>query len=421
MPRYLTALFCLAPTFLVGQIPLPEKAQLPAISLLPDGSQLKGVMLPRYDKMQKLTGVLKAETMTLINAEQIAGSRVSLEFYNPDQSPRGRVDLKNVIFFQAKGLIQAEENVTIQSERLTAHGSGLVYSHISGQGFLLGPATTTTSQKPTETTMQAPHQKLRAAALAGIALVAQPLAAAPPPHLTAEEKTALQADAATKAPVLAAANAQTQKVIAESATASATADAAAASFLAAAQIPNPAADTSEPAAAKPLEVEIAPTQTTITCDGGIYFDADEGILVYSKNVVVKDPRFDLTGVNELKVFLGKKAPAAAPEPGSAATEKPMANVAASFGEVERILATGAVRLLQKNVEGGKPAIEASGAIFNYNVKSGEIVITGGFPWVKQGSNYLRASQPNLNLRIQKSGSFATEGKWQMGGDLNQKK
>ena len=421
MPRFLTALFFLTPTLLLGQGLIAKKSKLPAISLLPNGSQLKGVMLPRYDELQKLTSVLKADSMTLVNAEQIAGSNVTLELYNPDQSQRGRVELKNAIFYQAKGLIKAKENVYIKSDRLTAQGSGLIYSYTNGEGFLLGPATTTI-QNPTETTMQTPQKNLRAAALAGLALVAQPLAAAPPPNLTPKEQAALEADAATKAPILAAANAETQKVIADTAAVSNKVDAAAASFLSDAKIPNPAKDIPESAAPKPLEVELGPTQTTITCDGGMYFDADEGILVYSKNVVVKDPRFDLTGANELKVFLSKKAPAEEKAPKeSTAGEKPMANIGAGFGDVERILATGAVRLIQKQAGDGKPPIEASGAIFNYNVKTGEIVVSGGYPWIKQGSNFLHASEPNLTLRIQRSGSFSTQGKWKMGGELNQKK
>ena len=33
---------------------------------------------------------------------------------------------------------------------------------------------------------------------------------------------------------------------------------------------------------------------------------------------------------------------------------------------------------------------------------------------------MRAKQPNLNLRILKTGSFVTEGNWDMGGNLEQK-
>ena len=63
-----------------------------------------------------------------------------------------------------------------------------------------------------------------------------------------------------------------------------------------------------PPAAKPLEVKTGPNDTVINCTGGAYFDADAGVLVYLKNVTVKDPRYDMTGANELKIFFEKKPP-----------------------------------------------------------------------------------------------------------------
>ena len=93
----------------------------------------------------------------------------------------------------------------------------------------------------------------------------------------------------------------------------------------------------------------------------------------------------------------------------------------SPADVERIVATGAVRILQKQTEAGKQPVEASGAIFSYHPATGEIVLSGGYPWVKQGTNFMRAKQPNLSLRIHKNGSFVTEGNWDMGGTLNQKR
>ena len=113
-----------------------------AISMLPDGSELKAVILPRYDEDRKLVGVLKAGTMTLVNAEEIAGTMVAIEFFNPDQSPRGRVDLKKASFNQEKNLLVAKEPVTIQSQRMTATGEGLFYSIAEGKAFLSGKVVT---------------------------------------------------------------------------------------------------------------------------------------------------------------------------------------------------------------------------------------------------------------------------------------
>ena len=72
-------------------------------------------------------------------------------------------------------------------------------------------------------------------------------------------------------------------------------------------------------------------------------------------------------------------------------------------------------------EAGKEPIEASGAIFTYHLKTGQIILSGGYPWVKQGATFMRAEQPNLILRILKTGSFVTEGKWSHGRQPAEKK
>jgi hypothetical protein len=118
------------------------KPKIPAVAMLPDGSRLKGVMLPRYDENQRLTGVLKSETMTLVSEDQIAGEIVSVELFNPDQSPKARMDLVSATFYQDKGFIRANEPVKIKSDQMTASGSGLYYSFAGGKGFLLGPVST---------------------------------------------------------------------------------------------------------------------------------------------------------------------------------------------------------------------------------------------------------------------------------------
>jgi len=204
---------------------------------------------------------------------------------------------------------------------------------------------------------------------------------------------------------------------------------AAATFLIQADLP-PVAPDANPPPAKPLDVKPGPADTVINCEGGMYFDPDEGVLVYLKNVTVKDPRFDLSGADELKIFFGKK-PAKTPkdpkdksktaEPGKA-KDAFGGNLGANFGDVERIVANGAVLLNQKKAAAGKEPIQASGAIFSYDLKADQIIIKGGFPWVVQGATFLRAKEPNLILRISPdAGSFITEGRWEMGGNLEQKK
>jgi lipopolysaccharide export system protein LptA len=264
--------------------------------------------------------------------------------------------------------------------------------------------------------MNSRNSPRRAAAVSMLASAS--LIAAPPAAPAPEQKTTAQADAAAAAPAHAVASRASREALRSELDASAAATAAATAFLEQADLASGKTE-AVPEPAAPLDVKPGPNDTVVTCDGGMYFDADAGVFVYLKNVRVADPRFALSGANELKIFLGKK-PAEAPEP-NAADKKPGIGLGAKFGNVERIVATGAVRILQKQTEAGKQPVEASGAIFTYQPETGEIVLTGGYPWVMQGTSFMRAKQPNLSLRIQKSGSFVTEGNWDMGGVLDQKR
>ncbi len=426
MRRFLTILAFASPALnLAGETsdaPEPRK-KIPAIALLPDGSELKGVMLPRYDENHLLVGVLKSKTMTLVNAGQIAGTTVSVEFFNPDHSPRGRIDLKKATFYQDKGLLTANEPVEIKSDRMTASGTGLYYSFVQGKGFLPGPATTTLKAPPA-TTMNSPHIPLRATTFLGMAMLTTSLVAAPPP-LTPEEIATLKTDAISKAPAAAAAASATRATLDTDLTVADAASKAATSFLVQANLP-PVTPAPNPAPTQPLDVTPGPEDTLINCTGGIYFDPDGGVLVYLKNVTVKDPRFNLSGADELKIFFGKKPPKEEKKDTPKTPEKtndPFAgNIGANFGDVEKIVATGAVLIDQKATEPGKEPIKASGSIFTYNVKSDQVILKGGFPWVLQGKTFMRAKEPNLILRMSpKAGSFVTEGNWEMGGNLNEKR
>ncbi|QTN33047.1 hypothetical protein HZ994_12215 [Akkermansiaceae bacterium] len=408
MPRLLSILLLAAPALCAAE-PSPEGRKNP-VSLLPDGSVLKGVLLPRYDSQRNLSGDLLTETMTLVNPELVKGENVLIRFYNPDRSLRGKVKLRSALFDQVKSLLTAEEEVEITNDRLIARGSGLAYAFQDGEGFLRGPANTWISAPPT-TTMNA--NPLSRAALIALCLAPSPLIALPPPFVSEEEVAAIKEQAKSMKPEADALNAASAGTLAADIGSGEKAGAAATAFINNSGLETSAAE--EPGKspeAAPLEIKPSPDDTLITCDGGMYFDADEGVLVYLKNVVVKDPRFDLKGADQLKVFFDKKT--ADPK----APKKPAAGVG-NFGDVKKLIAEGAVLLNQKSV-GGKDAVQASGRVLTYDIPSGEIIIHGGYPWVKQGTYFARAMEPNLTLRLLNDGSFSTQGNWQMGGNLNLK-
>ncbi len=414
---------------------VPQPRAIPAIALLPEGSVLKKVMLPRYDRERKLIGVLNSEEMTLITTDKIFGTVVSMELFNPDRSPRGRVDLTKALFDQKKGLLEANQPVTIVSDRVTAHGSGLVYAFDQGKGFLIGPATTRISQ-PTATAMHSPSPAfpLRIATLFGASLL--PILAAPPAAVTPQEVAEIEKAAASKAATIQEENKNTRTSLRANLEQSEKANRETLAFLDQAELLAQNAPTENLPEAVPLAPGADPEITTISCDGGMYFDPNEGVFVYLKNVKVNDPRFTLTGANELKIFFDKKEPPAkeAPKADPKAPAKPEAkdtqgvkqagkNDALSFGggnigDPRKVVATGTVRLLQKSTD-GKPPVEASGGIFTYDLVTGEKVISQRYPWVMQGTTYFRAKQPNLILRLDKDFSVVTEGDWDTGMKLDQ--
>ena len=398
-----------------------SKNKIQATSLLPDGSQLKGVVIPRYDENRRLVGVLKAEAMTLMSADQIAGANVSVEFFAANETSRGRIDLKHAIFHNDRGIIAARESVEIKSDRVIAKGNGLYYSFQENRGFLLGK-TTTTIIAPTETTMNSMQPLLRTSALIGLSMVTQTIHAASPPEITAADKAIIAADAVSQAPAVIAAyqmaHSDLTKDLADSSEVSKTAT----HFFVQADLPSLTTN-AVPAPTQPLEIKPGANDTVINSDGGMYFDPEVGVLVYLKNVTVKDRRFNLSGANEVKIFFEKKPSKEKRKTALDQKSDPKnlgGNIGVNFGEVDRIVATGAVLLDQKSTDSGKAPIKASGAIFTYRIKEDKITISGGFPWVLQGANYLRAKQANLTLRISpKAGSFVTEGNWEMGGNLQQ--
>lgn len=143
----------LAPSLLVAEESTlaPELApdrSLPAVSLLPAGSILKKVLIPRYDKQKKLTAVLRSDEMTVIDNQTVEGRLVRLEFYHPDRSQRGRIDLELARFDQSKGMLESRKPVDIVSSDFTAHGTGLTFAQKQSQGFLSGPVQTRFFAKP---------------------------------------------------------------------------------------------------------------------------------------------------------------------------------------------------------------------------------------------------------------------------------
>ena len=410
------SILLLSTGILYAEDPVAEATKNP-MSLLPDGSVLHDVLLPRYDKERNLVGDLKAEIMTLINPREIQGENVLIKFYKPDRSLRGKVQLQKAVFNQTTSLLRADEPIEITTDSLVAKGDGLIYTFQNGQGFLIGPSTTWISYSAPTTSMRPTTSKT--AALLALCLAPSLTIAAPPTNVSESELAEINNAAASVKPQLKAQSDEISASLEADLAAAKKASDAAHSFVKSADLKDISTETT-PTEGAPLEIAPGPNDTVIKCDGGMYFDAEAGILVYLKNVSVTDPRFTLSGADELKVFFEKKE-TKKPVPSdkkeddkNKVMKKPeVSGPSANFGNVKKLIATGTVRLVQKSVAGKEP-VEASGGILTYDVPKGEIIISQRYPWVKQGNFYARAKQPNLTLRLLNTGSISTKGEWEVG-------
>lgn len=382
MRSILRSFLLFAPVTAVFAADAKDTRDKSALSMLPDGSELFDVVVPRYNEKRQLIGVMRAETLRLIDQQQAEAESCVIEFNDTEKNRNGRIDLKRILYNQNTGIVRAGEAVKIRSDQLHADGVGLVYDVNEGEGFLHGPARTWIPSSR-ETAMR--DSKPSTAVL----LVA--------PGVFTIATTVEPKDSDTAETFVAGAKA-TREELAQALADSKEANQKVENFLENTEAVDAKDFRGKVPAAKPLEIEPKPNDLVIQCDGGMYFDPEEGVFVYLKNVRVKDPRFKLSGANELKIYLEEK-------------KEGDGNGKDDFGEIARVTASGAL-LFEQEPDGKREPIRASGAFFSYQIESDKVVLSGGFPWVVQGGVALRAREANLSLRIEpKARKFQTEGAW----------
>jgi hypothetical protein len=423
-------------------------------SLLPDGGILKDVMIPQYSRDLLLSAVFNAEELEVITREVIDARRLKIEFFNNDSSPRGHIAMSKARYDSVEQFLTSDEPVSLVSDDLTANGSSLVYDLENTRGFLHGPVTATTAiDQRTSMNAKPARQALAAGALIVASATALPARENPDAplaerieeaRLSFDELERLSEEAASRQPLLKAAADQGARDIAESDAKSEDATTTMADFFRAASLtsllaaPLPA---TPPGDVPRPETAPDPSRTRITSDDGAFFDSKNGLLIFLKNVVLKDPRFNMSATEEVKVFFEPKetapaakagpqageAPAAAgeapraeaPEPAAQAAEgKPGEGIKAlkegedglgdaNFGDPRRIVATGIVVLEYKSEDPTEPPIKASARTVTYDLKTSEFILRGGSPWIQRGTDITSVPGNDAYIKIQKNGSFVT--------------
>lgn len=445
------------------------KSAFPSLDILPEGSILKRVRLPRYDKDFKPSSMLKADQLTVVNNHQIDGKNVTIELYEKNGKVQARAEMRHAIYDQKDSTLHANESITVRGESFSAKGKGLIFHWNNKRGFLVGPATTEFLLNPPETTstMQLKTNHPSATkALAGVLITSlattltTSVMAEPPERLTEAQLVELDGLVKPSSEIIKAKQNETAKILANEQQLVSTADATMKPFLkgigqdallvqntatpqTGATVPkNPVAQKTTPSkvetGSKAAITPEPPQLLKIECDGGLYFDTDTGVLAYLKNVRLTEPRFKLNCTKELKVFLTQKEvepkKGAKPEKENAVVESESKvvtknsgakkeggeSLSKSFGDLKRIVAIGEVRVVSKD-ENGKTFI-ATAETASYDAKTGEMILRGGLPRIQYGPNqYLASQAPGQYIRMLKNGKLVTTGKWAMQIDTSQTK
>lgn len=141
---------------------------------------------------------------------------------------------------------------------------------------------------------------------------------------------------------------------------------------------------------------------TASSKGGLYFDSLKGQVVYLDDITVLETRFRLNCAGTMTVHLEKRENA----------EEDRLEGPEAFSDVKAIVATGGVRVVREDPRGTAGPVLASAETATYDAKSGDIVLRGGYPSIRQGKSSLKAAEAGLYIRFYAGGSFYTnKGNW----------
>ncbi len=166
----------------------------------------------------------------------------------------------------------------------------------------------------------------------------------------------------------------------------------------------------DPAKAQETETDIDATQSAT-------FNSKDRIAVFTGNVRVKDPRFELA-CDKLTVFLNKGAPTDAAAPGTPQPANPPAapgaqpSPPAPGGGIDHALAEGHVIIIQRKAA-TKPGEEEKlsigrGGIGTFDNKSGDMVLKD-WPNLEQNGSSLIAKSQGTVMTIHRDSSMDCEG------------
>lgn len=145
MKRLSLALACCSVLPLAAQDPADAvgKGEFPGLQLLPPGSVITGISLPRYENHRVIT-LIQAASLKVLTRTTVELKGIDVSLY---------MDEHTVTHLHADGAeynfttrrAATVGNVSVEDPRFSASGQGVVFSMENRRGILVGPVRTTLS------------------------------------------------------------------------------------------------------------------------------------------------------------------------------------------------------------------------------------------------------------------------------------
>lgn len=117
------------------------QGEFPGLQLLPPGSIVKGISLPRYEN-HRVTAHLMADEMEILSRSEVKMTGIRIALYS-EANETTFVEMVRAHYDFRTGTMNSDAEAGVQNPRFTARGAAVSYNSVRQQGFLKGPVSTT--------------------------------------------------------------------------------------------------------------------------------------------------------------------------------------------------------------------------------------------------------------------------------------
>lgn len=119
------------------------KGEFPGLQLLPPGSEVKGISLPRYEK-HRISTLIRAAKLIVLSRKEVELKDIEVSLYGEDGAVT-RIATPGATYDFTTLRAATQGTVKLEDPRFSAEGKGVVYRTELRRGIITGPVRTTLS------------------------------------------------------------------------------------------------------------------------------------------------------------------------------------------------------------------------------------------------------------------------------------